>query len=97
MAVKRISPGDNLKDFDAYGTEDDEPVKNIKQPFKKFALGQGRGHKQEQSSQEEGQDGQDEASDEGSEAESYYLGFSTREEMDAFLKGKQLGERLRVC
>ena len=36
------------------------------QPFKKFALGQGRGHKQEQSSQEEDEDGQNEASDEGS-------------------------------
>jgi hypothetical protein len=34
---------------------------------------------------------ENEDSDEGSEAESYYLGFNTREEMDAFLKGKKLG------
>ena len=92
MAVKAISPGDKYKEFDAYGTEDDEPVKNIKQPFKKFALGQGRGHQQSMEEDEDDDDGdENEDSDEGSEAESYYLGFNTREEMDAFLKGKKLG------
>lgn len=41
-------------------------------------------------------DSQAGSEDYGSEEESNYLGFGSKEEMEAFLKGKELGEKLKL-
>ena len=45
MGVAKIKAGDHLKEFDPYGSEDDENEKSVKKPFKNFGLGKGRGHR----------------------------------------------------
>ena len=109
--LKRAKTGDNLREYDAYGSEDDSPSRRDIKPFARFGFGKGRGHnavtepkKKKKAKQvsvddlegDESDGGSDEEnSEDDSEETNGNRMFKTKEEMIAFEKGKEIGEKIK--